>query len=130
MNRTIGAIICAGLTWLGLQAELNAQNITIRVGGANRGAYVNGGFPVRQGNSFHNGVVFKPGNRLYGGVVYHGSPLRTSDRPGIVIYSSGNECCDCDRSSYQSRYYRRDYPYGYHRGRDVYYYRSRYLRSY
>jgi hypothetical protein len=143
MNKTIGAIICAGLTWLGLQAQLGAQTITIQIEGADRGTYVGGrGIAIRRGNSQPGGVVYKPGNRLYGGVVYHGAPIRPAYRENIVIYSSGNEDCDCDRQSYRSNYHRYSYPPGYYRQRDIYvypdsygqqqiyYYRDRYFRHY
>ncbi|MBF2018613.1 MAG: hypothetical protein IGR93_00500 [Hydrococcus sp. C42_A2020_068] len=130
MNKTIGAIICAGLAWFGLQSEPRAQNITIQIGGADRGAYVEGrGIAIRRGNPQPGGVVYQPGNRLHGGVVYHGTPIRPTYREKIVIYSTGNDGYNCDRQSYRSRYYRYIYldSYG---DRQIYYYRSRYWRHY
>lgn len=125
MNKIIGAAVCAGLTWLGLQTSVGAQSISITVGGSDRGAYV--GVPIDRGNYPHGGVVFRPGNRQYGGVVYHGGRnLRPAYRDNVVIYSNDNECCDCDRSSYRSRYYRSAYPSNYrYRQRDVFVYPNR-----
>jgi len=128
MNKIIGATVCAGLAWLGLQTSVGAQNISITIGGTNRGAYV--GVPNYHRSYSNNGVVFKPGIRQYGGVVYHGGRnVHPAYRERVVIYSNGNECCDCDR-----RVYRSAYPSNYrYRQRDVfvhpnhreYYYRSR-----
>lgn len=141
MNKKIGAILGAGLIWLGLQAGLQAQNITIRIGGAERGSYWGGGFPIHRGNILGGGVVYKPGNPSYGGVVYRGVPHRPYYRENIVIYSGDDECCDCYRQSYRSRYYRSNYPTRSYRQRDVYsypddyslqevYYRNRYFPRY
>lgn len=133
MNKIIGATVCAGLAWLGLQTSVGAQSISITVGGANRGAYV--GIPNDRRNYPNNGVVFKPGIRQYGGVVYHGGRnVRPAYRDNVVIYSNGNECCDCDRRVYRSQNYRSAYPSNYyyrqrgifvHPNRREYYYRSR-----
>jgi hypothetical protein len=129
MNKIVGAFVCAGLTWLGLQTSVGAQSISITIGGSNRGAYV--GVPIRQRHYPHNGVVFKPGIRQYGGVVYHGGRnLRPAYRDNVVIYSNDNECCDCDRDR---RVYRSAYPSGYYyRQRDTFVYphhRENYYRS-
>ncbi|NJQ98013.1 MAG: hypothetical protein HC784_11115 [Hydrococcus sp. CSU_1_8] len=122
MNKKIGTILGAGLIWLGLQTGLQAQNITIRIGGSERGGYWGGGFPTHWGNSLGGGVVYKPGNRSYGGVIYRGVPHRPFYRKNTVIYSGDNECRDRYRQSYRSRDYRSNHPARYYRQRDVYSY--------
>lgn len=126
MNKTIGAIICTGLTWLGLQAEVKAQNITITIGGE-QDVRVHRNVVIPQRN-YQNGVVYKPGTRRISGVVYHGAPIRPTYRENTVIYSP------VYRHRYPPAYYRqRDiyvYPSDRHWEQPIYYYRDRYFRHY
>ncbi|MGH2412613.1 MAG: hypothetical protein ACRDEA_02730 [Microcystaceae cyanobacterium] len=106
MNTKIGAIVCSGLIWLGVQTNAQAQ-INVRIGGSNRGDYSGGGVH---------------GRRIYH---YDRRGEHSSYGRNVVIDLDGGQCCDCYRQSYRNRYNtnRTDYyePYGYSNYQRQYY---------
>lgn len=110
MNLKIGAIVCAGLIWLGIQTETQAQSVNIRIGGSNRDSYSRGGLH---------------GRRIYHQSNYDRRGVRSNYGRNVVIDSNRGQCCDCYRQSYRNRYdaNRSNYyaPYGYSNNRPYYY---------